>query len=441
MKRTLILLLLLLCVSTSVVLAQTAREEIDAHPHIAMATHSVYASPYYFQPIANAPKGYKPFYISHYGRHGSRYESAQYLVDDFVEVFRLADSLGVLTPKGKEVKAFAERYHKAHEGRIGELTRAGVEQHKGIARRMYHRFKSLFGRGAIVESISSTFRRCIISMASFNESLKECQPMLSTRMDTGECYQAVIRPISNCNPDFPKDITDHSMGKGEPWHKQITEWGNRQDVSRILNQLFTDTKVLNYEGGDFILARDIYKRLAFAQNLGWYDRSLIDSIFNADERYMIYQYDNFYWYNYRMAANSPYTRKLLSYTRPLVEDIIKYADLAIEGKNSAAANLRFGHDYYLLALMGVISFNEYSSNIDISDIDRFSNEWRGYRAVSKASNLQMIFYRSKKSEDVLVRFLHNEDDVTLPIESATAPFYKWGDVKAYLLGRLEHLAK
>ena len=32
---------------------------------------------YVYKPLAEtaAPKGYKPFYISHYGRHGSRYHS------------------------------------------------------------------------------------------------------------------------------------------------------------------------------------------------------------------------------------------------------------------------------------------------------------------------------------------------------------------------------
>ena len=102
MKKSIFLILLSLCV-LGVVSAQTAREEIDAHPHIAMATHSLYASPYYFEAIAKAPKGYEPFYISHYGRHGSRYESAQHFVDEFVATFRKADSLGLLTPKGKEV--------------------------------------------------------------------------------------------------------------------------------------------------------------------------------------------------------------------------------------------------------------------------------------------------------------------------------------------------
>ena len=74
MKRFLLISLVMLFAATATT-AQTSREEIDAHPHIAMFSHSVYAAPYFFKPIADAPKGYEPFYISHYGRHGSRYES------------------------------------------------------------------------------------------------------------------------------------------------------------------------------------------------------------------------------------------------------------------------------------------------------------------------------------------------------------------------------
>ena len=51
--------------------AQTSKEEMFATPE---KTGGVYwAYPLDFAPQTKAPKGYKPFYISHYGRHGSRY--------------------------------------------------------------------------------------------------------------------------------------------------------------------------------------------------------------------------------------------------------------------------------------------------------------------------------------------------------------------------------
>ena len=214
MKRFLFLSVAL-CIA-AIALAQSSREEIDAHPHVAMFTHSVYAAPYYFKPIAEAPKGYKPFYISHYGRHGSRHESQLNYVDYGVKIARIADSLNLLTPKGKEVAKYLNWAASLHEKRIGELTPLGVEQHKAIARRMYARFKPVFYNGAIVDSRSSNYTRCILSMAAFNESLKECRPLLKTCMDAAEEHQNVVRPIRSAVSNYThrqRNAADHE------WHK------------------------------------------------------------------------------------------------------------------------------------------------------------------------------------------------------------------------------
>ncbi len=48
-----------------------------------------------------APEGYEPFYISHIGRHGSRYHSSDKSFDALAVMFMKADSLGILTEKGK----------------------------------------------------------------------------------------------------------------------------------------------------------------------------------------------------------------------------------------------------------------------------------------------------------------------------------------------------
>jgi hypothetical protein len=125
----------------------------------------------------------------------------------------------------------------------------------------------------------------------------------------------------------------------------------------------------------------------------------------------------------------------------MVDDIIKYADLAIEGKNSAAADLRFGHDYYLLGLLATTNFNEIKMNCDYSDIDKLAESWQPHKFITMASNMQFVFYRSKKSDDVLVRFLENENDITLPLKSVEGPFYKWTDVRKYMTDRANDFKK
>ena len=47
-----------------------------------------------------------------------------------------------------------------------------------------------------------------------------------------------------------------------------------------------------------------------------------------------------------------------------------------------------------------------------------------------ASNVQIVFFRNKAG-DVIVKFLHNEREVSIPIETDIAPYYHWDSVKSY----------
>lgn len=438
MKRFL-LILSALYVAT-IALAQTSREEIDKYPHLAISTHSIYAGPIYSKPIAKAPKDYEPFYISHYGRHGSRYEANGKHTGDLVKYFDYADAHGLLTPKGKEAKTLLEKIHAVQDGRFGELTQVGAEQHKGVARRMFNNFRPIFKRGAIINSRTSTYTRCILSMAAFNESLKECNPLVETRLTASEIDRDIIRPLG---PDA--NTYHHSIRRDNPhvWDSIMDKWVAKQDLSHATNTLFTDINpICSHFGIKHIeLIASIYKRLAFMQNLGWHDRSFVDSIFTADERHTIYKYENYRLFCIYAGTSLPDANRYFATMNLMVDDIIKYADLAIDGKNSASADLRFGHDYYLLGLLATANFNEIKMDYDYSNIDKLAEVWRGYQFITMASNMQFVFYRSKKSADVLVRILHNENDMTLPIESTTAPFYKWEDVKKYLNDRCASFRK
>ncbi|MBO7220451.1 MAG: histidine-type phosphatase [Alistipes sp.] len=440
MRRLLSILVALLFVLTAV--AQTSvRKDIDEHPELAVTSLSPYGAPYFFKPIAEAPKGYKPFYISHYGRHGSRHEAHKKNVMPVVDLFDRADNMGLLTAKGKEMKAYLHKMADAHENRYGELTRLGFEQHKGIARRMYNRFTPVFYRGAIVESRSSIYGRCALSMAAFNESLKECEPMLETRMSASDADKDKVRP----SMAFLKDPRYQGVyiDSEEYWAKQLNKWLEKQDFSHSINSLFTNIEPMlgNYNGSSAYLMIDLYKRLGAMQNLGWYDRTLVDSIFSADERYIVYLYENYRWYCRYATTSVENGYKRFDRIKGVVNDIISHANEAIEGKNSAVANLRFGHDYYLLALLAILNCNEHPSDLDISDVEKLTEKWNAYKVVTMASNVQFVFYRSKKEADILVRILENENDITLPIGSATAPFYKWSDVCDYLQKRVSLISE
>ncbi|MBO6060228.1 MAG: histidine-type phosphatase, partial [Bacteroidaceae bacterium] len=66
-----------------------------------------------------------------------------------------------------------------------------------------------------------------------------------------------------------------------------------------------------------------------------------------------------------------------------------------------------------------------------------SKGWLNYKVFPMGANIQFVFYRKNVDDtDVLVKVLLNENEVTLPVKSKTAPYYKWSEVRDYYLQKL-----
>ena len=78
--------------------AQSAYDEIKADIDKAGGVYFMY--PFDTPSATPAPKGYEPFYISHYGRHGARYILSNDQYDNVAEVLRRARADGKLTARG-----------------------------------------------------------------------------------------------------------------------------------------------------------------------------------------------------------------------------------------------------------------------------------------------------------------------------------------------------
>lgn len=78
--------------------AQTTREEMTATPEKCGGVY--YAYPVKESHITQTPKGYKPFYISHYGRHGSRYLISDNDYKRVIDLMYKAHRNNALTPLG-----------------------------------------------------------------------------------------------------------------------------------------------------------------------------------------------------------------------------------------------------------------------------------------------------------------------------------------------------
>ncbi len=204
-KKTLTLLVFSCSLLTS--FAQTAKEEIYADILKSGSNYMAYQAP--TKALTKAPKGYEPFYMSHYGRHGSRWLINENDYTSVIRVFRRANELGKLTPLGKEALAKLERFIPTTKGRLGELSDIGEQQHHGIGRRMTENFPEIFsGKDAEVDARSTVVVRCILSMTAECEELTAFNPQMKMHNDVSESYQYYL------NHNFSQRLKDASRDRG-----------------------------------------------------------------------------------------------------------------------------------------------------------------------------------------------------------------------------------
>ena len=118
---------------------------------------------------------------------------------------------------------------------------------------------------------------------------------------------------------------------------------------------------------------------------------------------------------------------------PILQDILKKADAVISGQSDRISDLRFGHDTCLGPLTVLMGIN--GADRDPDDPYEVKNCYQNWETC-KASNIQLVFYRSKKSsDDVLLKCLLNGVEATLPVPTDCAPYYKWSDFKKFYTDR------
>ena len=126
---------------------------------------SVYAYEAPTEPLTPAPKGFKPVYLTHFGRHGSRFLDNASNYDRPYNILKEADDAGALTAFGKDVLRRVEIIRAEADQRAGDLTPKGMQQHRDIARRMVENYPELFTNDKTIMARSS--RGCTLRIRPY----------------------------------------------------------------------------------------------------------------------------------------------------------------------------------------------------------------------------------------------------------------------------------
>lgn len=422
-KQILIYSLMWMCCAS--LEAQTSKEEMFS---CIEKTGGVYwAYPLDFAPQTKAPKGYKPFYVSHYGRHGSRYLIGDRDYKWLVDLLEDAHRQGALSEQGEDAYQRMLKVWEEAEGHGGDLTPLGVRQHRGIAERMYTSFPEAFKGNSIISARSTVVLRCAMSMVAFGDRLKELNPNLRISYEASQKYMDYL----NYHTEESNSFTSSHDG---PWAEEFRKFEEAHtNPDRLIAALFKDKQFVLKKVNPRELMWGMYWVASDMQDaetkVSFYD------LFELQELFDLWQCVNYRFY-VGNANHADGKGIVVANAKPLLQNILDSADEAIR-KGGIAATLRFGHDGNVIPLVALMQIE--NSNVAVSDPAEVYKVWSDFKIVPMAANVQIVFFRNEKgsADDILVKIMHNEHEVHIPVQTDRFPFYKWDDVESYFRGQIK----
>lgn len=423
MKRT--VLILALSLSAYCLWAQSSREDIKKNVSLSGSNYLAYPAPQ--KALTPAPKGEKPFYISHYGRHGSRFLIDPNDYDAPILTFKRANEKGKLTELGQQTMAKIEKMKVESNKRLGELTELGAVQHRQIASRMYHRFPEVFKGDVHVDAKSTVVIRCILSMTNELMELTALNPRLQITHDASEHDMYYM--------NFNDKLTFKNRKNEDT--KAFNENYENSNIhpERLMETLFNDAEYVKLYVNERQLMYQLFDLATAVQNSEVRHELSLFELFNEEEIYLNWQRKNIGWFqeygsNALNGGTQPFSQ------RNLLKMIIHEADSCMQFERPGAT-LRFGHETMVLPLTCLLDLNGYGKTMTPDKLEE--NHWFNYRIFPMGANIQFIFYRKNPSDkDILVKVLLNEEEATLPLTAVSGPYYRWSEVREYYLNKISN---
>ena len=422
MKR--LTVLLLTCCMVLTMSAQTAREEIKANKFLSASNYLDYDNYPATKPLTPAPKGYEPYLMNHYGRHGSRWLINEHQYTGVLNTLRKASEQGKLTTAGEDVMRQVDIIYQSSIKRLGDLTTVGERQHHGIGKRMTQNFPEIFKKeGLPVDARSTVVIRCILSMVAECEEIAAANPTAQFHNDVSQSLQYYLNQPRSQFLDSVRKSTRSIRHELE--NKLLKE----SHPERLMGVLFNDAQ---WAADSVKAANFVASLFDIAANMQSHDLGLdLYSYFNDEEIYAQWRVRNMGWYiDY---GASPLGGGVQPFCQAnLLKDIIQVADTT----KQTSAVLRFGHEVCVMPLACLLELDNCGYVTD--DLENLDQVWRNYKIYPMACNIQLVFYRPVSGKgDILVKALLNEREATLPVKTKQFPYYKWKDLRQYYLKRLE----
>ena len=349
------------------------------------------AGMFYTRPVGKMPKdtpppaGKKPFYINHYGCPGAYYlDKSEYYTETYA-IFAKADSLGKLTPLGKDVFRRIRLLCEDAKGRYGELTKKGAQQSRALVKQMVERFPDMFTAKGYYSVRSVVENRCILTMQEGLLQLSAMQQPLTASVSFQE------KPFMD-----PEDklLTSQRLDSLTMARFDRFKMLNSDD-GRLMNALFNDQNyvITNIDAND--LGRQLYILAGDVQHTDISGVVTLYDIFTPQELHRQWRRQNAWHYiNYGgCTLNGGYQAYL---QRGLLRNMMHMGDSVMKRYNPLM-HLRYTHANVVMSLACLMDLDGYglhTANLD--SLEAYG--WANYRIAPLGGSIEMIHYRSERGD-------------------------------------------
>lgn len=367
-----------------------------------------------------APKGYKAVYISHFGRHGSRFQLEKYAEPNFslADALKWFDMNDMLTEKGHELFLDVKAMRDSSKGRWGELTDLGRLEHRQICSRMVRHYPEAFSNAGRkdVTVYSTSSERVLDSRNNFLGTLSELAPGMEVTCHENEDRKAKeevkgyksdknLMPSTKENTEYFKNLFREDINT-ERFEKEIFKVSPGHEVTmKMMKSLFTAARTFNCLGMEHAM----------------------DKYLTPEELHYLWGRGSIYWQGFMVmyGEKNPYAVPMGT---GILANIIEDADKALAKKSTQAATLRFSHDTFFYPLVSTMRLEgawwEGPSKDAWEHIIDFEN-------VCAACNIQLVFCQNKSGK-TLVKILKNEKEIkVVGLEPAKGMYYDWKALRTF----------
>lgn len=379
------------------------------------------------------PAGFKPVFVNHVGRHGSRFFTKAGSDQMVLAILNKAQQQKALTPLGQQLLGMTQRFVAIQKENYENITGLGKEEQARIAKRMLNNYPDAFtGKGLEILATHKvrTQQSATAFLTSFNNYKGNKQSTivpdsLDTTLrfyDLSAVYQAYKKSTAVSAPidSLLKDAKTAAMAKAIC--KRVFKPGFETEPTDFIIGLYEmycgRFSIPEEMKQHSFTAKSIDFSIAFnTRQLQWLD------FINGAEDF------------YEKGAGHDTLGIQATVAAPLLSDFINSTNAIVNHTKQEDAILRFTHAEAISPFATLLGIPQ--ASVPVASVYQYNKHWSAAAIIPLSANIQWVVYSN--GAEYLVKALLNEKEVSLPVPAFQGPYYRWNDLRDYYQKKLKAL--